>query len=166
MKGISVIHASMKDMSPRAVRMRLMHPANAVYDAGIDLRRRCPLEPPPPLPEPPAELPELPTRRPTPRRELHYVVGAVADYYKVPRCEVYGESRLPRFVIPRHICCFIGREFLHHRIKSIAYDLNYIDHTTVLFAIKKVAWRMRDNAAFCADVVDILHQCNFEVWHV
>lgn len=147
----------------KEARERLRNPPNAVPDAGIDLKRKpaafSPLvpkpiyvvqisqpEPPPPPPEPlpPPIPPDTPTCF-TPKLMATRIVKVVAHYFGVAAEEITGPSRRGYLIMPRQMACYILREVTRKSIPMIGFYLGGRDHSTILYAYKKIQRRIRED---------------------
>lgn len=69
---------------------------------------------------------------------LDLILEKVCDYFKIKEEEILGKKRLKNIVIPRQIAMFLGRELTNDSLNSIAQKFGGKDHTTVMYACKKV----------------------------
>lgn len=71
-------------------------------------------------------------------REIQRIVAA---FYEIPIERLRGKERSPRYARPRHVAQFLTRELLSHSYPQIGREFQ-CDHTTVLFACRRLAVRM------------------------
>ena len=63
----------------------------------------------------------------------------VADYYKVKVSDLYGKRRLANIVLPRQVAMYLTKEMTQRSLPDIGEAFGGRDHTTVLYAVKKIA---------------------------
>ena len=63
----------------------------------------------------------------------------VADYYKVKVSDLYGKRRLANVVLPRQVAMYLSKELTQKSLPDIGEAFGGRDHTTVLYAVKKIA---------------------------
>ena len=140
----------------KALRRQLMNPPNAVPDLGIDLRRALAVNEPavegpavkvdrPPkrieaLPEPTRDCSILP-----PSPSLNDIISRVARYYGMTRDELMVRKRIPALVWRRDVAIFFCRRTTRKSLPAIAREFGR-DHTTVLYAIRKIEDLMNTDA--------------------
>jgi len=66
------------------------------------------------------------------------LVKAVCEYFKIQPEQLLGKSRINEFVKPRHILFYMGYIYTGYSLPQIARKCDR-DHTTVLYAYKKIA---------------------------
>jgi hypothetical protein len=150
--------------SYKTIRDRFLSPPNAVFDNGIDLKRKK--EDPPSIV---AEITEdvaeiLPKRQPSAvvwvheiiqaidnnqikqeeiksfRIDVNMIIRAVADYFDVNITDIKSKSRKVQFTYPRHIVSHIAKRLTGMSLNAIARRM-VRDHTTIMHSqqtIKKI----------------------------
>ncbi len=68
----------------------------------------------------------------------------VADHFKLKVSDLKSEKRLRTFVIPRQIAIFISRELTKASYPEIGEKFGGKDHSTVIYAVKKISSVMQD----------------------
>lgn len=66
------------------------------------------------------------------------ILAAVASAYGVTVAALQSPRREKRFVWPRHVACYLCREFTSLSTSQIGRILGGRDHTTVMHAVKRV----------------------------
>ncbi|MCM8820613.1 MAG: chromosomal replication initiator protein DnaA [Candidatus Omnitrophica bacterium] len=69
---------------------------------------------------------------------LDNIMSAVCEYFKIKEDDIIKETRIKNILIPRQIAMFLGRELTGNSLHSIAIKFGGKDHTTVLYAYKKI----------------------------
>ncbi|MCM8829389.1 MAG: chromosomal replication initiator protein DnaA [Candidatus Omnitrophica bacterium] len=69
---------------------------------------------------------------------LDNIMSAVCEYFKIKEDDIIKETRIKSILIPRQIAMFLGRELTGNSLHSIAIKFGGKDHTTVLYAYKKI----------------------------
>ena len=72
------------------------------------------------------------------------LVRAVCEYCEIKPEELLGKSRLAEFVTPRHILFYMAYIYTGYSFPQIARKCDR-DHTTVLYAYKKIADKRRES---------------------
>ncbi len=70
--------------------------------------------------------------------DMEAITTSVCDYFKIQEEELMSKSRLKNVLIPRQIAMFLSRELTNNSLHSIAVKFGGKDHTTVLYAHKKI----------------------------
>jgi chromosomal replication initiator protein len=68
----------------------------------------------------------------------------VADHFKIKVSDLKSEKRLRTFVIPRQIAIYISRELTKASYPEIGEKFGGKDHSTVIYAVKKISSVMQD----------------------
>jgi chromosomal replication initiator protein len=68
----------------------------------------------------------------------------VADHFKIKVSDLKSEKRLRTFVIPRQIAIYISRELTKASYPEIGDKFGGKDHSTVIYAVKKISAVMQD----------------------
>lgn len=69
---------------------------------------------------------------------LDVITTSVCEYFKIKEDELMSKSRLKNILMPRQIAMFLSRELTNNSLHSIAVKFGGKDHTTVLYACKKI----------------------------
>ena len=83
------------------------------------------------------------------------IVRAVADYFKLTQEELFGKSRSQAIVVARQIAMYLCREKTSMSLPKIGGLFGGRDHTTVMYAIKKVGDLMSERRYIYNQVTDI-----------
>ena len=83
------------------------------------------------------------------------IVRTVADYFKLTQEELFGKSRSQAIVIARQIAMYLCREKTTMSLPKIGALFGGRDHTTVMYAIKKVSDLMSERRYIYNQVTDI-----------
>jgi chromosomal replication initiator protein len=75
---------------------------------------------------------------------IEVVQGEVCRYYGVTRDELLGDKRTRRIVGPRQVAMYLSRELTDASLPAIGRAFGGRDHTTVMYAVQKIADQMRD----------------------
>ncbi|OGY56158.1 MAG: hypothetical protein A2Y84_00900 [Candidatus Colwellbacteria bacterium RBG_13_48_8] len=73
------------------------------------------------------------------------IIKAVASFFEISPNDVVGRSRSKEFVEPRQISMYLLREVLSMSYPDIAGKVGKRDHTTAIYACKKVAGDLERN---------------------
>ncbi len=76
------------------------------------------------------------------------IQGQVADFYGIRTSDLKGKSRRKNIVMPRQIAMYICKEMTTMSLPEIAEQFGGRDHTTVLYAVRKVAAMRREDHDF------------------
>lgn len=80
------------------------------------------------------------------------VIKKIADFYDVTENDLTNHSRKQELVKPRQVAMYILREELQNSYDSIGEKLGRRDHTTVMYACKKIAEEIEKNPFFAQEV--------------
>ena len=83
------------------------------------------------------------------------IVRVVADYFKLTQEELFGKSRSQAIVVARQIAMFLCREKTSMSLPKIGALFGGRDHTTVMYAVKKVGDLMSERRYIYNQVTDI-----------
>ena len=81
----------------------------------------------------PTELPIV--RKINPR--INSIIQIVCEEFGIDKYQLIGPRRYNRFVIPRHIACYLMYELTDHSLPRIAYYMGGRDHTTILNSFRR-----------------------------
>jgi|SRR6516225_1534717 hypothetical protein len=147
-----------------AIRKRLEHPPNAVFDVGFDLkRRRIRIPPPEPIPETHIatlagvvilirELKRTPEKIPA-----KAAIRAVVRHFQVGVTDLRSPSRKLILSHPRQVAAYLMRTCCHMSLTQIGIKLCR-DHSTILNAIHRVQVLMERDSAFLDHIKQMKHQ--------
>lgn len=86
---------------------------------------------------------------------LSEVLEAVCQFYKVTRTNIVGPSRIPKYLMPRQIACYLGREMTKLSLPEIGRKLGDRDHTTILHGVNKIEKQLQADEIL-KDDIDVL----------
>ncbi len=75
---------------------------------------------------------------------IDLIQGEVCRYYQVALGELTGDKRTRRIVGPRQVAMYLSRELTDASLPAIGRAFGGRDHTTVMYAVQKVAGQMAD----------------------
>lgn len=84
------------------------------------------------------------------------IINAVSTYYKITPDEIYGNSRTAAIAMARQIAMYICRELTNLSLPKIGQLFGNRDHTTVMYANRKVAEWMKDRRYIYNQVTEIM----------
>ena len=84
------------------------------------------------------------------------IINAVSTYYKITPDEIYGHSRTAAIAMARQIAMYICRELTNLSLPKIGQLFGNRDHTTVMYANRKVAEWMKDRRYIYNQVTEIM----------
>jgi chromosomal replication initiator protein len=84
------------------------------------------------------------------------IINAIASYYKITPDEIYGQSRTAGIARARQIAMYLCREQTNLSLPKIGQLFGGRDHTTVMYACRKVAEWMKERRSFYNEVTEIL----------
>ena len=84
------------------------------------------------------------------------IINAIASYYKITADEIYGQSRTAGIARARQIAMYLCREQTNLSLPKIGQLFGGRDHTTVMYACRKVAEWMKERRSFYNEVTEIL----------
>jgi len=84
------------------------------------------------------------------------IVRAVGSYFKLTQEELFGKSRSQAIVTGRQIAMYLCREKTSMSLPKIGALFGGRDHTTVMYAIKKVGDLMKERRSIYNNVTDIM----------
>jgi chromosomal replication initiator protein len=80
------------------------------------------------------------------------IQGEVCRYFGVTRDELTGAKRTRRIVAPRQVAMYLSRELTDASLPAIGRAFGGRDHTTVMYAVQKVAAQMGDEGELLSAV--------------
>jgi chromosomal replication initiator protein len=78
---------------------------------------------------------------------IDVIQEAVARHYSISLDELVGEKRTKRIVVPRQVAMYLSRELTDSSLPVIGRAFGGRDHTTVIYAVQKVAAQMTDEGS-------------------
>ncbi|MBP1728582.1 MAG: dnaA, partial [Deltaproteobacteria bacterium] len=75
---------------------------------------------------------------------IELIQKTVADHYKIKLSDMKSERRLKAFVIPRQMAIYLCRELTKASYPEIGDKFGGKDHSTVIYAVKKIGLIMND----------------------
>ena len=78
---------------------------------------------------------------------IDLIQKVVADFYKLKISDLYGKRRLSNLVLPRQIAMYLAKEMTQRSLPDIGEAFGGRDHTTVLYAVRKIAQEKINNAS-------------------
>ena len=83
------------------------------------------------------------------------IVNETADYFKLPVDEIYGSSRVQAVAQARQIAMYLCREMTDLSLPKIGQLFGNRDHTTVMYANKKITTLMKERRSVYNQVSEI-----------
>jgi chromosomal replication initiator protein len=84
------------------------------------------------------------------------IIRAVADYYKISEDDLYGASRAQAIALARQIAMYLCRELTNLSLPKIGQLFGGKDHTTVMYATKKITEFMNERRYVYNQVTEII----------
>ena len=85
------------------------------------------------------------------------IINAVSNYYKITPDEIYGNSRTAAIAMARQIAMYICREQTNLSLPKIGQIFGNRDHTTVMYANRRVADWMSERRYVYNQVTEIIN---------
>ncbi|MFV0372763.1 chromosomal replication initiator protein DnaA [Microbacterium sp.] len=86
------------------------------------------------------------------------IIGATADYFRLTVDDLYGSSRSQAVATARQIAMYLCRERTSLSLPKIGQLFGNRDHTTVMYAYKKISELMKERRSIYNQVSDITTQ--------
>lgn len=86
------------------------------------------------------------------------ILNSVARYYGVTADDLRGSSRAQQFAIARHVAMYLCRELTDLSLPKIASIFGNRDHSTVLYANKKITSLMSESVSVYNEVTELSAQ--------
>ena len=83
---------------------------------------------------------------------IEIIQSEVCRYYGVTLGEMTGDKRTRRIVRPRQVAMYLSRELTDASLPAIGRSFGGRDHTTVMYAVQKVATQMGGEGDMLTDV--------------
>ena len=74
---------------------------------------------------------------------IDYIQKTVSDYYKIKVAEFFSKKRTRAIARPRQVAMWLCREVTSHSFPEIGDAFGGRDHTTVMYAVKKIEKKLR-----------------------
>ena len=84
------------------------------------------------------------------------IIRAVSDYFKISPYDLYGNSRIEAIAMARQIAMHLCREMTPLSLPKIGQIFGGRDHTTVMYATRKITAMMNDRRYIYNQVTDII----------
>ncbi len=84
------------------------------------------------------------------------IINTVASYYKITPDDLYGSSRIAAIALARQIAMYICREQTNLSLPKIGQLFGGRDHTTVMYANRKIAENMQERHYVYNQVTEII----------
>ena len=86
------------------------------------------------------------------------IINAVSAYYKITPDDLYGSSRIQAIALARQIAMYICREQTSLSLPKIGQLFGGRDHTTVMYANKKITDYMNERRYVYNQVTEIIQR--------
>jgi chromosomal replication initiator protein len=86
------------------------------------------------------------------------IISATAEYYKLSADEITGSGRQQAVALARQIAMHICRELTDLSLPKIGAHFGNRDHTTVMYATKKISAQMRERRYIYNQVSEIIQK--------
>ena len=96
----------------------------------------------------------LPSRKSKPIT-IEMIQKAVSRYYKVKESALKGKKRIRSIAFPRQIAMYLCREFTEASFPEIGTQFGGKDHTTVMYAFRKIEERKNKNSALLNELKEL-----------
>ena len=83
------------------------------------------------------------------------IINVTADYFKLPVDDLYGSSRSQAVAIARQIAMYLCREMTDLSLPKIGQLFGNRDHTTVMYANKKITQLMKERRSIYNQVTEL-----------
>ena len=83
-------------------------------------------------------------------------MSVVAKYFEIKTADLRSKNRSRRISIPRQIAMYLSREYTKHSQPDIGRQFGGKDHTTVIFAHKKISKIMNEKGDLEKTVKEIV----------
>jgi chromosomal replication initiator protein len=90
------------------------------------------------------------------------VQKVVTRYYKVSANEIIGKGRRREVALARQVMMYLCRELCNASLKTIGLRLGGRDHTTIMYGVREIGRRCREDKGFKKEVDLITQQIEFE----
>lgn len=83
------------------------------------------------------------------------IISAVCKHFSIQREDLLGKTRVKEFILPRQIAIYLIREQTNKSLPEIGRILGGKDHTTILYAERKIANDIKSNSTLKSDIEKI-----------
>lgn len=90
------------------------------------------------------------------------VQKVVTRYYKVSANEIIGKGRRKEVALARQVMMYLCRELCNASLKTIGLRLGGRDHTTIMYGVREIGKRCREDKGFKKEIDLITQQIEFE----
>jgi chromosomal replication initiator protein len=90
------------------------------------------------------------------------IITATANYYKISPDDITGSGRQQAVALARQIAMHICRELTDMSLPKIGAHFGNRDHTTVMYATKKISAQMRERRYIYNQVSEIIQKIKDE----
>ncbi len=84
---------------------------------------------------------------------LETIITYVCEYFKIKEDDLLSKTRMKNILMPRQIAMFLSKELTNSSLHSIAVKFGGKDHTTVLYAYKKIR-NMYNSDEYVKNIID------------
>lgn len=77
---------------------------------------------------------------------VDYIQKTVSDYYRVSLSEIYSKSRKANIVKARQVAMYLSKELTKKSLQDIADKFGSKDHTNVLYAVKQIRKKIKEDS--------------------
>ena len=74
-----------------------------------------------------------------------FIIQVVAEHYGISELDLVGTKRTKELATARQVAMYLCREMTEVSLQQIGAHFGGKDHTTVLYAIKKISTEVEDN---------------------
>jgi len=85
-----------------------------------------------------------------------YIVDIVADHFSLTPQEIYSKNKSKNIAYARQIAMYMCRKYLNISLDDIGKAIGGKDHTTVMYAVKKIEEDISKNDASLQNILDVL----------
>src|SRR5690606_22832349 len=86
------------------------------------------------------------------------IIDKTAEYFKLSVDDLYGSSRSQTIALARQIAMYLCRELTSLSLPKIGQLFGNRDHTTVMYANKKIEGLMKERHSIYANVTDLTNR--------
>ncbi|MCC6421966.1 MAG: chromosomal replication initiator protein DnaA [Phycisphaerales bacterium] len=92
------------------------------------------------------------------RISIQQILDAVTKYYNVRLADLQSDKRHKSIAFPRQVCMYLARQHTSYSLGEIGGYFGGRDHTTVLYAVRKVTDRLKDKPDVAGQVAFMENQ--------
>lgn len=93
--------------------------------------------------------------KPVKTTSINQVIKAISDFYNIDEKYIFKKTRKKEVVKPRQIAMYLLREDLNNSYPSIGQKFGQKDHTTVMYAYKKITEEMERDIKLSDEIKSI-----------